>query len=156
MAAGHFWWPRTTEAVQKNCDGCVLCKMFGKNIKHNVLSPEKRQLPSLNKHNEEIHLHFIGPITEKNQRFYIQLSMNRFSDWPVTSLCTTTDGKISGYISEKYLNINGISKTNKTGKATAFTGRTFRDFAKITKKNFYTGHGIYTPPQHWMNAELER
>ena len=79
MAASHFWWPRITEAIQKKCDNCVPCKMVGKSIKPNIPSTEKKQLPPLSKSNDEIQLDFIGPITEKNRRFYILLSMDRFS-----------------------------------------------------------------------------
>ena len=79
MAARHFWWPKLTEAIQKKCDGCVPCKMSGKSIKPNISSTEVSQLPTVNKPNEEIQMDFIGPISEKNQKFYILLSMDRFS-----------------------------------------------------------------------------
>ena len=91
MATRHFWWPRITEAIQKKCDNCVPCKMAGKSIKPNTPSTEKNQLPPLNKPNEEIQLDFIGPITERNRRFYILVSMDRFSKRPAASFCKSTD-----------------------------------------------------------------
>ena len=42
MAARHFWWPKITEAIQKKCDGCIPCKMSGKNIKPNLHNTEKK------------------------------------------------------------------------------------------------------------------
>ena len=77
MAARHFWWPWITEAIQKQCDNCVPCKKSGKNVKPNIPNTAKNQLPPLSKPNEEIQLDFIGPITEKNHRFYILLFMDR-------------------------------------------------------------------------------
>ena len=93
MATRHFWWPRITEAIQKKCDNCVPCKMAGKSITPNTPSTEKSQLPPLNKPNEEIQLDFIGPITERNRRFYILVSMDRFSKRPAASFCKSTDSQ---------------------------------------------------------------
>ena len=45
--------------------------MSSKNIKPNLHNTEKNQLPALSKPNEEIQLDFIGPITEKSQKFFI-------------------------------------------------------------------------------------
>ena len=33
MSPRHFWWPKITEAIQNECDACIPCKKFGKNIK---------------------------------------------------------------------------------------------------------------------------
>ena len=87
LAAGHFGWPRITEAIQKKCDSCVPFKISGKNIKPNTPSTEKNQLPLLSKPNKKIQLGFIGRITEKSQRFYILFYMDRFGKWPAASFC---------------------------------------------------------------------
>ena len=142
MAARHFWWPKITEAIQKKCDGCIPCKMSGKNIKPNLHNTEKNQLPALDKPNEEIQLDFIGPFTERNQRFFILLSMDRFSKWPAASLCKLTDGETTVKFMEQYINLNGIPKTIRTDKATSFTGHTFREFCK----NHHIWDTIYTHP----------
>ena len=95
MAARHFWWPRITEAILKKCDKSVPWKMAGMNNKPNIplTSTEKNQLPPLNKPNEEKKLGFIGPIAEKNRKFYILLSMDRFSKWPAASFCKSTESQ---------------------------------------------------------------
>ena len=93
MAARHFWWPGITEAMQKKSESCVPCKMSGKNIKPNIPSTEKNQLPTLSKPNEEIQLDFIGPITEKIHMFYILLSMDRFSKRPAARFCKFTESQ---------------------------------------------------------------
>ena len=123
MAARHFWWPRNTEAIQMKCDNCVPCQIAGKSNKPNIPSTEKNQLPPLNKPNEEIQLDFIGPITEKNRRFYILLSMDRFSKWPAASFCISTESQTAVKLLEQYVNLNGIPKIIRTDKATAFTRR---------------------------------
>ena len=146
MAARHFWWQRITEAIQKKCDNCVPCKMAGKSIKPNIPSTEKNQLPPLNKPNEEIQLDFIGPITKKNRRFYILLSMDRFSKWPGASFCKSTESQTAVNISEQYVNLNGIPKTIRTDKATAFTSRSFCEFCKDHQiKLIYGSPYIHTP-----------
>ena len=93
LAARHFWWPKMTDAIQKKCETCIPCKMSGKSIKPNILYTEKNNLPPLNSPNGKIQLDFVGPITESNRRFYILLSMDRFSKWPVACFCTSTDGE---------------------------------------------------------------
>ena len=66
IAARHFWWPRITEAIQKKCDRCVPCKISGRNVKPDIPSMEKNQLPLFGKPKEELQLDFIGPIFEKD------------------------------------------------------------------------------------------
>ena len=87
-------------------------------------------LPPLNSPKEKIKSGFIGPITEHNRRFYILLSMDRYSKWPAASFCTSTDGEAAVKFLEQYIWLNGISKTIGTDKATASTGRFFREFCK--------------------------
>ena len=146
MEARHFWWPRITKAIQKKCDNCVPCKMAGKSIKPNIPSTEKNQLPPLSKPNDEIQLDFIGPITEKNRRFYILLSMDRFSKWPAASFCKSTESQTAVKFLEQHINLNGIPKTIRKDKATAFTSRSFREFCKHHQiKLIYGTPYIHTP-----------
>ena len=130
LAARHFWWPRMTKAIQKKCEACLACKMSGKNIKPNISSTEKNSLPPVNNPNEEIQLEFIKPITERNHGFYILLFMDRYSKWPAASFCASTDGETAVKFLEQYIRLNGVPKTIRTDKATAITGRLFRDFCK--------------------------
>ena len=73
---------------------------------------------------------FIRPITEQNCRFHISLSIDRYSERSVASLCNTTDGETAIQFLEQYCNLNGIPKTVRTDKASAFTGRQFNNFCK--------------------------
>ena len=127
-AARHFWWPKMTEAIQKKCESCIPCKMSGKNIKPNIPSTEKNNLPRLDNPNEEIQFDFIGPIMVGSRQFQILLSMDGFSKWPAARCCTSTDGKTAKTFLEQYIQLNGVPKTIRTEKATALTGRLFRDF----------------------------
>ena len=145
LAARHFWWPRMTEAIQKKCESCP-CKMSGKNIKPNFPSTETKSLSSLNNPNEEIQMDFIGPITENNRRFYILLSMDRYSKWQAVSFCTSTDGETAVKFLKQYIQLNSIPKTIRSDRATAFTGRLFRDFCKKHYiKLIYGTPYIHTP-----------
>ena len=146
LSAKHLWWPKLTEAIQRKCDSCIPCKLSGKNLKPNIPKTEQNSLPPLSAPNEEIQLDFIGPIMDQNRRFYILLSMDRYSKWPAASLCKTTDGETATKFLEQYCNLNGIPKTIRTDKATAFTGRQFREFCK-TKfiKLIYGTPYIHTP-----------
>ena len=74
------------------------------------------------------------------------LSINRYSIWPAASLCKTTDGETAIKFLEQYCNLNGIPKTIRTDKATAFTGRQFRNFCKNKLiKLIYGTPYIHTP-----------
>ena len=116
LSAKHFWWPKLTEAIQRKCDSCIPCKLSGKNLKPNIPKTEQNSLPPLSAPNEEIQLDFIGPITDQNRRFYILLSMDRYSKWPAASLCKTTDGETATKFLEQYCNLNGIPKTIRTDR----------------------------------------
>ena len=89
---------------------------------------------------------FIGPITEKNRRFFILLSMDRFSKWPEASFCESTESQTAVKFLEQYISLNGIPKTIRTDKATAFTSRLFREFCKEHQiKLIYRTPYIHTP-----------
>ena len=145
-AAQHFWWPQMTEAIQKQCESCILCKMSGENIKSNLQNTETNNLPPLDNPNEEIQLDFIRPITVDNRRFHILLSMDRFSKWLAAKFCTSPDGETAIKLLEQDVQLNGIPKTIRTDKATAFTGGLFRDFCeKHYIKLIYGTPYILTP-----------
>ena len=133
--------------------------MSGKNIKPNIPSIEKNSLPPLNNPNEEIQLDLIGPITERNRRFYILLSMDRYSKWPAASFCASTDGETAVNFLEQYIRLNGIPETIRTDKATAFTGGLFRDFCKKHYiKLIYGTPYIHTPTdliERWVRTLKE-
>ena len=103
-------------------------------------------LPPVNSPNEEIQLDFIGPITENHRRFYILLSIDRYSKWPAASFCKYTDGETAVKFLEQYIQLNSIPKTIRTDKATVFAGRLFPDFCKKHYiKLIYGTPYIHTP-----------
>ena len=126
--------------------------MSGKHIKPNIPTTETNSLPPLNNPNEEIQLDFIGPITERNHRFYILLSMDRYSEWPAACFCASTDGETAVKILEQYIRLNGVPKAIRTDKATAFTGRFFREFCK----KYYIKLIYGTPYIHTPTGLVER
>ena len=72
--------------------------------------------------------------------------MDWFSKWPTASFCTSTDGETAKKFLEQYIQINGIPKTIRTDKATAFTGGLFEDFCKKHYiKLIYGTPYIHTP-----------
>ena len=60
----HFWWAKTTHAIQKQCDGCKPCKMSVLDHETYLTRYGKSQLLALNKPNEEYQLDSIFPTTE--------------------------------------------------------------------------------------------
>ena len=92
-AAKPIWWPRLIRDIQQKCDECIPCKMAGKNIKPQLPMTEINYLPPAEKTNQEIQLDFIGPIRFKHRRFYILLSIDRYSRWPAACICETPTGK---------------------------------------------------------------
>ena len=152
LAARHFWWPKMSDAIQKKCEACIPCKMSGKSIKPYKPSTEKNNLPPVNSPNEEIQLDFIGPITDNHRRFYILLSIDRYSKWPEASFCKYTDGETAVKFLEQFIQLNGVPKTIRTDKAAAFTGRLFRDFCKKHYIKLIYG----TPYIHTLTGLVER
>ena len=128
---------------------CLPCKMSGKIKKPNLPSTETNSLPPLDNPNEEIQLGFIGPMTENNCRFCILLSMDRYSKWPAARFCTSTDGETAVKFLDQYILLNSIPKTIRTDKATAFTGRLFRDFCKKHYIKLIYRHRIHTHLPVW-------
>ena len=77
--AKPFWWPRMTREIQQKSDDCIPCKMASKNIKPQLPMTKINYLPPAEKTNQEFQLDFIGPIRFKHLRFYILLSIDRYS-----------------------------------------------------------------------------
>ena len=72
--------------------------------------------------------------------------MDRFSKWPAACFCTSTDGETAVKFLEQYINLNGVPKTIRTDKATAFTGRLFRKYCRRHYiKLIYGTPYIHTP-----------
>ena len=92
-AAKPFWWPRLVRDIQQKGDECIPCKMAGKNIKPQLPMTEINYLPPAEKTNQEIQLDFIGPIRFKHRRFYILISIDRYSRWPAACICEAPSGK---------------------------------------------------------------
>ena len=92
-AAKPFWRPRLTLDIQQKCDECIPCKMAGKNMKPQLPMTEINYFPPAEKTNQEIQLDLIGPIRFKHRRFYILLSIDRYSRWPAACICEAPIGK---------------------------------------------------------------
>ena len=149
-AAKPFWWPRITREIQQKCDECIPCKMAGKSIgesiKPQLSMTEINYLPPVEKLNQEIQLNFIGPIRFKHRRFYILLSIDRYSRWPAACICEAPTGRTAKTFLEQYVTLNGLPQTFRTDKGTAFTGKEFRELCKSL--NIYLIYGtpyIHTP-----------
>ena len=80
------------------------------------------------------------------------LSFDRYSKWPAASFSKHTDGETAVKFLEQYILLNGIPKTIKADKATAFTGRLFRDFCKKRYMKFI----FETPYIHTPRGLVER
>ena len=91
-AAKPFWWPKLTKQIQNKCDECIPFKMTGKSIKPQIPMSEINYLPPTDKPNEEIQLDFIGPIRFQQRRFFILISIDRYSRWPAACICEAPNG----------------------------------------------------------------
>ena len=144
-AARHFWWPKMTEAIQKYASHAspAKCPVRTLNLTYQIrkkLSSPVRQSKRRNptgihrtNHGRQPSIsHFIvhGPVQQ----------------WPAASFCTSTDGETAIKFLEQYIQLNGVPKTIRTDKATAFTGRLFRNFCKEHYiKLIYGTPYIHTP-----------
>ena len=82
--------------------------------------------------------------------------MDRFSKWPAARLCKTTEGQRAVRFFEQRINLNGVPKTIRTEKVTAFTGRIFREYCKNHEIKFIYGTPYIHTPTGYLNGALER
>ena len=101
-------------------------------------------VPLVEKINQEIHLDFIGPIRNRHRRFYLLLSMDRYSRWPAACICEAPTGRTAKNFLEQYVTLNGLPQTIRTDKGTAFTGKEIRELCKYLNINLVNG----TPYTH--------
>ena len=150
--AKPFWWPKLTKEIQNKCDECIRCKMAGKSLKPQIPTLKINYLPPADKPNEENQLHFIGPIRFKQRRFFILISIDRYSRWPATCICEAPTGKTAKTFLEQKHFLNVIPQTIRTDKGTAFTGNEFRSICQ--KLNIKLIYG--TPYIHTATGLVER
>ena len=145
-AAKPFWWPRLVRDIQQKCDECIPCKMAGKNIKPQLPMTEINYLPPAEKTNQEIQLDFIGPIRFKHRRFYILISIDRYSRWPVACICEASTHRKNSKKNflEQYITLNGLPQSIRTDKGTVFTGKEFRDFCKSRNIKLFLRDTVHT------------
>ena len=109
---------------------------------------EINYLPPAEKPNQEIQLE----IRFKHRRFYILISIDRYSRWPAACICEAPTSKTAKIFLEQYILLNGIPQTTRTNKGTAFTGREFRQ----TYKNLNIKLIYGTPYIHTATGLVER
>ena len=78
----------------------------------------------------QVHIEKANDIDEYCFVIPVLLFTDRFRKWPASNYCTSTDGETAVKLLEQYIRLNGILKTIRTDKATAFTGRLFREFGR--------------------------
>ena len=89
---------------------------------------------------------FNGLIRFKQRRFFILVSIDRYSRRPAACICETSTGKTAKSFLEQYINLSGKLQSIRTDKGTAFTGKDFRVFSKnIIIKLIYGTSYIHTP-----------
>ena len=96
-AAKPFWWPRITRDILQKCDECIPCEMACKNFKRQLPIAETNYSPTVEKINQEIQLDFIGPISFRHRRFYLLLSIDRYSRWPTACICEAATGRTAKF-----------------------------------------------------------
>ena len=151
-AARSFWLPKITKDIQAKCDDCIPCRMTGKSIKPQIPMTEINYLPLVEKPNQEIQLDFVGPIRFKHRRFYILVSIDRYSRWPAACICEAPNGRTAKTFLEQYILLNGIPQLIRTDKGTAFTGTEFRQKCKSLSMKLIYG----TPYIHTATGLVER
>ena len=113
-AAQSFWWPKITKDIQAKCDECIPCRMTGKSLKPQIPMTEINYLPPVEKPNQEIQLHFAAPIRFKQRRFYILVSIDRYSRWPAACICEAPNGRTAKTFLEQYIFLNAIPQLRRT------------------------------------------
>ena len=73
------------------------------------------------------------------------MSIDRFSKWAEACFCKHIGGETALKFLDQYIKLNGIPKTIRTDKASAFTGQRFRDSCKKRYELIYGTPYIHTP-----------
>ena len=82
------------------------------------------------KTNQIIELEIIRLTKFKHGKFFILISLGRYSRWRAPSICETPTGKTAKHSTGQYVPNNGLPQTIRTGNGRASTGKEFRSFSK--------------------------
>ena len=86
-----LWWPRIHRDIVNLCKNCRECTQFGKNLKWLSHFKMYKSLPLLNAPNEEVHLDFAGPLSDKvGSQIYILVAIDRYSKYSSSMLTKST------------------------------------------------------------------
>ena len=86
------WWPGMHREIQEKAETCPSRRAAGKINITQIPSTEKINLEILTEPNQEIQLHFAGPIKSKTRGdIYILVAVDRFGKWPTAQVCKNTD-----------------------------------------------------------------
>ena len=127
--------------------------MADKSVKPQIPMSEVNYLPPAEKPDPKFQVDFIGPIRFKQLRYFILISIDRYSIWPAACICQAPTGKIATTFLKQYILLNGIPQALRTDKGTAFTGgKEFRIMCKNQNRTLIYG----TPYIHTATCPVER
>ena len=129
-SAKPFWWPKRNKEFQQKCDECIPWKKTGRNIEPQIPMTEVNYLPTTGKPNQEIQLCSNGPIRFKQRRFFLLVSIDRYSRWPAACICKTPTGRTATNFLEHYINLNGYLKPLEQIKSQPLQEKNLETFLK--------------------------
>ena len=104
----------------------------GKNLKPILQKQNLGKLPLLSEPNEELQMHFAGPIPFKNHidNYYILVSVDRYSRFPTAEVYKDCDASTGIEFLEEYCRLHDIPRSIRCDQAKAFKSRDFNVYCK--------------------------
>ena len=119
--AAAFWCPGIYQEIRQKAENFPSCRASGKNLVTQLLSTEKNKPEILSEPNQEIQLHFAGPIKSKSRGDVdILVAVDRFSNRPTAQICKNTDSRTVLKFSTKYCSDNGTPLSIRTDNVSCF------------------------------------
>ena len=86
-----IWYPQIYQDIVALAQRCKQCTKTGKNLKPIIPTNKYTELPPLSEPNEEIQMHFAGPLTNNNKDTYILVTIDRYSRYPHAEIYKNCD-----------------------------------------------------------------
>ena len=133
-----FWLCMHREILNKAAK-CKPSTEIGKNLKHVNPASKWQTLVNCSEPNEEIQIHFGGPITsEKDQYIHFLECIDRFSKYPTAEVFDNANGPIAVKFLDDYIQTHGVPRNIRLDQTSCLIGTTNKNFCKQNKISIFT------------------
>ena len=125
-AAKQVWYPYLHRDIVATAQNCKNCREKGKSFK---VIPGKQHYTTLDavvEPNEEIHLDFVGPLPDENDKeVYILVGVNRFSRFPYAKVVTNNKADTIIRFMQNHIVNQGVPRAIRCDQTQGFGAKKF-------------------------------